>query len=402
MHIHATNVNDAFYQVVRGVHTGTVPTARRPSRNGHTLTVEEPLTLTYERPDQRVLFNVSRDANPFFHLYESLWMLAGRNDVAPLAYYLPKMVEFSDDGKVFNGAYGYRWRTARFPEDYQGNAGEYQGIGKYAWHRQHGGVDQLDLLVNHLKAHPESRRAVLSMWNVEDDLLKVDQSRDVVCNLCITFQLRPTEWEEVDATPIAGPEQKVRTFITKSVLDMTVFNRSNDLIWGSLGANAVHFSFLQEYMAARLGVGVGQYHQVSSNAHVYSWNWKPKEWLAEYDKRTMFSPEQVGYNSLNPVPLVNDPEVFERELPLFVEKHKGYSMGGYYSEPFLMHVAQPLCLAFHRQKIKEYDGALLALKECRAEDWRIAATGWINRRLKKRQLAQEREKYHGGQHEGVE
>jgi hypothetical protein len=35
---------------------------------------------------------------------------------------------------------------------------------------------------------------------------------------------------------------------------MTVTNRSNDLCWGMLGANYVHFTILQEYLAARLGV----------------------------------------------------------------------------------------------------------------------------------------------------
>ena len=40
-------------------------------------------------------------------------------------------------------------------------------------------------------------------------------------------------------------------------LQMTVHCRSNDIIWGTYGANAVHFSILQEYVAARIGVDLG-------------------------------------------------------------------------------------------------------------------------------------------------
>jgi hypothetical protein len=107
------NVCDAFEKLVatfdgRDVGLGDVPFVRKPYSNpngsGHRLMIDEPVMLHYERPTERVLFNKARDANPFFHLYEALWMLAGRNDVAPLAYYVKDMARFSDDGKTFNGA----------------------------------------------------------------------------------------------------------------------------------------------------------------------------------------------------------------------------------------------------------------------------------------------------------
>src|SRR5271154_5758040 len=44
----------------------------------------------YEKPDERVLFSQTRDANPFFHFFESLWILAGREDVEFLAQFNPK------------------------------------------------------------------------------------------------------------------------------------------------------------------------------------------------------------------------------------------------------------------------------------------------------------------------
>ena len=49
-------------------------------------------------PCERVLLYPERNANPFFHLYESLWMLAGRNDVAGPARYAKNMNNYSDNG----------------------------------------------------------------------------------------------------------------------------------------------------------------------------------------------------------------------------------------------------------------------------------------------------------------
>jgi thymidylate synthase len=169
-------------------------------------------------------------------------MLAGRNDVDSVAYYAKQMREYSDDGKTLNGAYGYRWRKAK--TNVLGS-GVDDGI-------VYDEIDQLAVIVNHLKAQTESRRAVLQMWNVEDDLLKIGsdldfmrgkESKDVCCNLSVMFAVRKVN---------TGPGDYGDEY--RSYLDMTVTNRSNDLIWGLLGANFVHFTILQEYMAARLGV----------------------------------------------------------------------------------------------------------------------------------------------------
>src|SRR5215510_914392 len=96
------NVNDAFAGLVEGIHSGTIRTEVEPSRYGEVIAVPEPVLLTYTHPWERVLFNAARDANPFALLYEALWMLAGRNDVAPLAYYTKRFREFSDDGETLN------------------------------------------------------------------------------------------------------------------------------------------------------------------------------------------------------------------------------------------------------------------------------------------------------------
>ena len=416
MHLKTRNVNTAFRELVTLFtgkirtdvrYTGNVPAeiqcidpviAKRPSRNGNVLVIDEPVTVTYTHPKERVLFNAARDANPFFHLYEALWMLAGRNDVAPLAYYNKRMAEFSDNGETFNGAYGYRWRKATVAHS------EDKRVKRYAY-CESGWVDQLDLLVAHLKADPTSRRAVLQMWNVEDDLLKVGgpefvckwcgkgrpdgeavlcrcggefsvnlnkASKDVCCNMSVMFSLRGDKNPTYDADGEPLPS-----------LDMTVTNRSNDLIWGCLGGDYVTFSVLQEYVAVRLGCEVGLYHHFTNNLHVYDWNWKPEEWLSE----PTYTQEAGRYGNGTPLfPLTKDPGVFERELRNFAGAFSGeedpWQCVHEWQEPFLMDVAAPLLSAFRQHKQGERKWAMEWAEKIKADDWRIAATRWLERRKK--------------------
>lgn len=385
MHLKTRNVNTAFKTLVEkfagnGVSKPTpgdwnpeyTPIVRKESRNGPVLMIDEPILITYRCPWERVLFNPARDANPFFHLYEALWMLAGRNDVASVAYYASNMANYSDDGKTLNGAYGYRWRHAKAIP----NSTDIVGY------------DQLDILVNHLKADPTSRRAVLQMWNVEDDLLKIGKieplvkdrwlgSKDVCCNLSVMFSIREEHNYERDLV------------ITK-YLDMTVTNRSNDMIWGLLGANYVHFTILQEYMAARLGVEVGLYHHFTNNLHIYESNWKPEEWLKDAHIHNYGYHVGAGAEPTGIVSLVWDSERFEKETAQLVDLHDG--RGDYtdpikfptavWGEPFLENVVRPALNAFHHYKRKDLDSALAWAGSIIAEDWRIACTRWLERRKK--------------------
>lgn len=398
MHLFTRNVGTAFKTLVEIFQSHQTPgpytkdwshkdctVVREATRNGPVLRIAEPVTITYERPRERVLFNIVRDCNPGFHLYEALWMLAGRNDVAPLAYYNKQMREYSDDGGTLNGAYGHRWRHAHARQ-----SPNRTGPGQ---------VDQLDAIVHHLSRNPTSRRAVLTMWNTEDDLLKAGDhpersgnfynkglplpaSKDISCNLNVMFALRT----------IRGPSQ----IGAWDVLDMTVTNRSNDMIWGTLGANHVHFSILQEYVAARLGAEVGLYHHFTNNLHVYETNWKPAEWLAEYDDGGGYyysNDSESMAVSLPTVPLVKDPAVFEEEVREVVSWYDGtqsieelFDKGPRdqgWTEPFLEEVAGRMFAAFALHKHGDSHGAIAVIADCPADDWRLAAEGWLRRRIKK-------------------
>lgn len=259
-------------------------------------------------------------------------MLAGRNDVAPLAYYNPRMIDFSDDGKTLHGAYGYRW-----------------------WYK----ASQLALIVVGFQENPNCRRQVLSIWETVEDL--ATPSKDLPCNTHAYFAIH------------RAPDG--------DTLDITVCNRSNDLIWGMLGANAVHFSFLQEYMAACIGIEVGQYHQFTNNLHVYTDRWEPDKWLAMYDHDVYDAPKhEYVTDNLCHVPLVQGPKWFDKECAEFVD-----SIDGTFSEPFLRDVAQPMCAAFRAHKRRNYrddNNALRLMERVKADDWRMVGTAWIEKRMK--------------------
>ena len=400
MHLTYKNVNHAFTNLVSMIHRKELPTTVVTSRYGEVAMVEEPMTITYENPMQCVLFNQARDCNPFFHMYEALYMLAGRNDVEPLAYYNSKMREFSDNGKTFNGAYGYRWRMAT----------DWNSIRDMACSPVE---DQLPILINHLKENPNSRRAVLQMWTVEDDLLKIGgspnpaykadgsakyvdkhgcptfppdshgregaYSKDICCNTCVYFLIR----HDPTLQPVDDRGVKERGI---SYLDMTVCNRSNDMIWGMLGANVVHFAFLQEYMACALGIEVGVYNQFTNNLHVYAGKWEPEKWLEGTDPNTrhMRSSKLVEYkDEWKSFRLFDgDHTRFEYMLKGFVDSNLSVDRDSISdtSYPFLDKVAQPMMNAFHAHKQRDYESAYKWMVKVEADDWRTTGIEWIKKR----------------------
>lgn len=425
MHLTFRNVNEAFAHLVTQIHTGRIAIRSSPSRYGDVLVIDEPVTITYTNPTERVLFNTARDANPFFHLYESLWMLAGRNEVAPLAYFNSRMPEFSDDGTTFNAAYGYRWRnhTDWRPEGKRRFKSEETGEEKDFYP----GVDQLKLIISHLRQQPWSRRVVLAMWSVEDDLLKIGlpcpacggqvtggpewewvtchgcnntggtpASKDIACNTHAYFLVRPGKCPDCEGVglrhhttdyPIESAElcKTCKGEPYPVYLDITVCNRSNDMVWGMLGANYVQFTMLQEYIAAHLDLAPGKYHQVTNNLHVYTATWNAEAWLAYYQSGVWdwYSSPKREVDFKDELPLVENSAIFDRELPEFVRRHSRDAVGNEYKSPFLEHVAQPAFIAWHYHKRREYDNAFQTLAGVQALDWRTAMDAWLRKRAEK-------------------
>lgn len=333
--ITARNVNGAYQLASQALDAEGIWTHNRNEATlGMTLEFPTPVTTVYTRPTERVLFYGRRDCNPFFHLMEGLWMLAGRRDVEWISRFNSNMKTFSDNGTTFHGAYGHRWRN---------HFGQW-GIGEnpYMW----GAIDQLDGVVDILKKDPDSRRAVLQMWDPRADLRGQENKKDVPCNTAIYFKIR------------------------RGALDMTVTNRSNDMVWGCYGANAVHMSMLQEYMAGRIGVPVGVYYQISDNLHAYKAVWDDKKVV-----ETGYTACWYETGAVKPYPMVATPDAWDEDLYCFMEGAEVGSM----VNPFFRDVARPVEQAWFLYKNKKQDEAKEMLTNCVASDWRVACLEWIER-----------------------
>ena len=232
--IHTANVHTALPEAIKLLSEIGV---ERDSRVGRVLVSPEPVATVYQQPTQRLTFWEERDVNTAFLVYEALWMLAGRNDIKPLKRYVNTFDRYSDDGATMPGAYGYRWR-------------------------RHLGFDQLPRIAEALTKNPDDRRCVLQIWDSRTDLGV--NTNDAPCNDTVTFQ--------------RGAD---------GALNMVVFCRSNDIVWGAYFANAFHFSVLHEYMARWIGCAIGTYTQISVNWHGYLETFNP---LRDLGERTRYNP----------------------------------------------------------------------------------------------------------------
>jgi len=68
----------------------------------------ENVSICIENGLNNILVNPIRDLNYRFMIAEWLWIWAGLNDVVSIAKYNKHIANFSDDGVIFNGAYGPR------------------------------------------------------------------------------------------------------------------------------------------------------------------------------------------------------------------------------------------------------------------------------------------------------
>jgi hypothetical protein len=290
---------------------------KESSRNGPVLTITNPFCLEITHPEERVLFDPYRDANPFFHMMEFIWMMAGSNQVAWLSQFNKRMAEYSDDGHIFHAAYGHRWRKAF-------------------------GCDQIQHIVAMLTSNKSERRAVMAMWSPTLDFGIA--SKDLPCNTQIMFRM------------VLGS------------LDMTVVNRSNDMIWGMFGANAVHMTMLHELISRAIGVPTGVYRVFTTNLHVYPEMPRFQEIMDKCKVRD----DRYATAKLKPFPLLGEGEKLQDFLRDSEEFILTPEISGWRTNWFL-NVAQP----FYR-KFMQRDTSVL----CMAQDWQVAGNEWLERRMK--------------------
>lgn len=317
-HVIAKNVNQAL---IDGLFLLKLSGVEEASRNGPVLVNPGPMLTTYSNPTERVLQNPTRDANPVFHLIESLWMLAGLDDAKLIERFNSNIINYAEDDGRMHGAYGHRWRETF-------------------------GMDQIHKAIQELQRDPASRRVVVQMWSAALDLGA--DKRDLPCNTHVYFDCRG------------------------GAVNMTVCNRSNDVIWGAYGANVVHFSMLQEVVAAGVGLPVGKYHQFSNNFHVYLDNPLTKS-LMETVPLEVEDPYESGHYTVQP--LVGPDESFRAFLhDCFLLFAQGPFAS--FATAFFRDTVVPLWIAYLSRKV----GSPINWHTIPGNDWGVAFREWVERR----------------------
>lgn len=350
--IEGEDVNELYW---RGMRLMGAEGRRETSRNGPVRVMSMPVTSVYRKPTQRVLFDQKRGANPFFHLFESLWMLSGRDDVSALNRYITDFgTRFAEEDGRVHGAYGHRWRQAL-------------------------GFDQLEHIVQRLRFRDDDRQCVLQMWDAREQGCRVGECdiqygandlngvwKDRPCNTHVYFRVRKEVFAD-EPLPF---------------LDMFISCRSNDIVLGAYGANAVHFSILQEYMAGRVGVLVGKMYQMSWNYHAYE----------ETLEKVGTEPTLSTYEGLKirALPMAKEWDFFDADLKKFMEWQKNLVTEGVettvhdYKNSWFRNTAEPIFIAHNRWKSAMRHSARDMAFMIEAEDWRQAVIQWFEHRTNPR------------------
>ena len=160
-----------------------------------------------------------RVLNAAFAAAEAVWILSGSD--APWIYtYNRRLVDYADHGRL-HGAYGPRLRCWSSGAD--------------------GPVDQLDHVRRLLAQDPDSRQAVVQLFDPGRDFAG---HKDVPCTLGYRFYVRDGR------------------------LQMHTTMRSQDL-WLGFCYDVFTATMLQELLAGWLGVELGEYHHHVDSLHLY-------------------------------------------------------------------------------------------------------------------------------------
>jgi thymidylate synthase len=209
----AGSANELFATVCREV----VAQGRRSAPRGMATTEVLGVHLCLTEPRRRFVdVPPVRVLNPAFAVAEALWILSGSDD--PWIFtYNRSLEQYADAGRL-QGAYGPRMRHWR------------------------GEVDQLDHVRQLLTRDPDSRQAVIQLYDPQRD---TQGHRDVPCTLNYRF------------------------FVRGGRLEMHTTMRSND-VWLGLPYDVFTATMLHELMAGWLGAELGTYHHHVDSLHLYA------------------------------------------------------------------------------------------------------------------------------------
>ena len=155
-------------------------------------------------------------------VHELLWFLKGETNIA---YLKDNKVGIWDEWADANGelgpVYGKQWRR---------------------WAGAYGGeIDQIKWVVEEIKRNPDSRRLIVSAWNVAD----LAQMALMPCHTMFQF------------------------YVINGRLSCQLYQRSGDIFLG-VPFNIASYALLTHMVAQACGLGVGDFVHTLGDAHLYS------------------------------------------------------------------------------------------------------------------------------------
>lgn len=154
-------------------------------------------------------------------IYELLWFLRGDTNVHYLQEHGVRIWnEWADPDGSLGHIYGYQWRS--WP-DYDG-----------------GHIDQIAQAVDTIKNNPDSRRIIVSAWNVAD----LDRMNLPPCHAFFQF------------------------YVANGRLSLQLYQRSADIFLG-VPFNIASYALLLQMMAQVTGLQAGDFIHTLGDAHIY-------------------------------------------------------------------------------------------------------------------------------------
>ncbi|NLZ74125.1 MAG: thymidylate synthase [Bacteroidales bacterium] len=155
-------------------------------------------------------------------IHELLWFLKGDTNIKYLQENGVRIWnEWADEQGNLGHIYGYQWRS--WP-DYKG-----------------GHIDQISQVINEIKANPNSRRLLVSAWNVAD----LENMNLPPCHLLFQF------------------------YVADGKLSLQLYQRSADVFLG-VPFNIASYSLLLLMVAQATGLKPGEFIHTLGDTHIYS------------------------------------------------------------------------------------------------------------------------------------
>ena len=168
-------------------------------------------TFCIEDPNSSLIYIPGRNFSLVHAIHESFLIFCDDNHVKIAGYFNKNIAQFSDDGKTLHGSYGHRIAT------------KMQGV------------------LDKLKEDHDTRQALLTIHRVDDSIVK---TKDPPCTITLQFTIRDEK------------------------LNMHVYMRSNDIVWGT-PYDVFVFTTIQKVFANTLGIPVGKYYHTVTSLHMY-------------------------------------------------------------------------------------------------------------------------------------